>query len=123
MKIEISNGELIDKITILQIKALRITNPHKLHNIKTEVNVLEGLAKDLLAVCQESFKELKNINLKLWEIEDQIRELEKMKDFGEKFIDLARSVYRYNDQRAAIKRKINEETGSTFFEEKSYSNY
>ena len=126
IKIDISFGELLDKITILEIKSERIADPAKLSNVTTELNVLKetwntaGLND--AAVAEERLT-LKKINETLWEIEDEIRELEAVKSFGEDFISLARRVYKTNDQRAAVKRKINKALGSSLIEEKSYQPY
>ena len=123
---EISPGELIDKITILEIKMDRITDDKKLKNIKTEWDALnQSRANKILlsAKLDELTAELKTINETLWVIEDDIRECEHCKEFGEAFITLARSVYLNNDHRARVKRKINELLGSRLIEEKSYSDY
>ena len=123
---EISPGELIDKITILEIKMDRITDEKKLKNIKTEWDALnQSRANKILisAKLDELTAELKTINETLWVIEDDIRECERRKEYGEAFITLARSVYLNNDHRARVKRKINELLGSRLIEEKSYSDY
>ena len=123
---EISPGELIDKITILEIKMDRITDEKKLKNIKTEWDALnQSRANKILisAKLDELTAELKTINETLWVIEDDIRECEHRKEFGDAFITLARSVYLNNDHRARVKRKINELLGSRLIEEKSYSDY
>lgn len=123
---EISPGELIDKITILEIKMDRITDDKKLKNIKTEWDALnQSRASKILisARLDELTAELKTINETLWVIEDDIRECEHRKEFGDAFITLARSVYLNNDHRARVKRKINELLGSRLIEEKSYSDY
>ncbi|MEM7469376.1 MAG: DUF6165 family protein [Pseudomonadota bacterium] len=124
--IEISIGELLDKITILEIKAVQITDPNKQSNVQHELSVLNK-AWASLNLSPDSVKKersaLKEINETLWEIEDQIRELEAEQSFGEDFIQLARSVYKTNDKRAAVKRTINEKLGSQLVEEKSYQAY
>ena len=123
---EISPGELIDKITILEIKMARITDDKKLKNIKIEWNALnQSRAQKIVtsAKLDGLTTELKAINETLWVIEDDIRECEHRKEFGEAFIILARSVYLNNDHRARVKRKINELLGSRLIEEKSYSDY
>ena len=123
---EISPGELIDKITILEIKMDRITDEKKLKNIKTEWDALnQSRANKILisAKLDELTAELKTINETLWVIEDDIRGCEHRKEYGEAFITLARSVYLNNDHRARVKRKINELLGSRLIEEKSYSDY
>ena len=126
ISVEIAPGELIDKITILQIKAERIDDPAKLANVKIELETLEAcrdanvpgsLELDTLTA------ELRRINEALWVIEDDIRDCERDGDFGETFIGLARAVYKTNDQRAARKRDINVLLGSRLVEEKSYKPY
>jgi len=120
---EISAGELVDKITILKIKKEKITNKEKLIEIKKELDSLtntfnKSIKKNIN--LETLTKELKNINLKLWDIENKKRELEKKQEFGKEFIELARSVYKSNDERAKIKFKINEALGSNIKEVKSY---
>ena len=122
----ISYGELIDKITILTIKSERITDPEKLHNIITELNSLRQLFNEYVGNRTdviELMTELKIINETLWNIEDMIRIKENIKEFGNEFIQLARSVYITNDQRFIVKRKIDTILGSHIIEEKSYENY
>ena len=97
MKIEVSNGEIVDKLTILQIKLERIKDPAKLQNVRKEYDELEGIVDKILGREDPLYKALYEINGKLWDIEDRIRELEKAKDFGPEFIDVARSVYINND--------------------------
>ncbi|MBO6481898.1 MAG: hypothetical protein HVK35_04255 [Pelagibacteraceae bacterium] len=120
---EISAGELVDKITILKIKKEKIANKEKLVEIKKELDSLtntfnKSIKKNIN--LETLTKELKNINLKLWDIEDKKRELEKKQEFGKEFIELARNVYKSNDERAKIKLKINEALGSNIKEVKSY---
>ena len=120
---EISAGELVDKITILKIKKEKITNKEKLVEIKKELNSLtntfnKSIKKNIN--LETLTKDLENINLKLWDIEDKIRKLEKKQGFGKEFIELARNVYKFNDERAKIKLKINEALGSNIKEVKSY---
>ena len=120
---EISAGELVDKITILKIKKEKITNKEKLIEIKKELDSLTNTFNKSIKknINLETLKkELKNINLKLWDIEDKKRELEKKQGFGKEFIELARNVYKSNDERAKIKLKINEALGSNIKEVKSY---
>ena len=120
---EISAGELIDKITILEIKKEKISNKEKLVEVNKELNSLnETLKKSINNKSKiSSFKnDLKNINLKLWDIEDGKRSAEKNNKFDEKFIELARSVYKFNDERAKIKLAINNALGSNIKEVKSY---
>jgi hypothetical protein len=123
MKIEVSNGEIIDKLTILEIKLEKIGDPEKRRNIQKEYDLLSAAAAGILPKEDPLYRQLREVNLRLWEIEDRIRELERRKDFGEEFITTARSVYHENDQRAALKRQINEKTGSGLTEEKSYKPY
>ena len=124
--ISISYGELIDKITILEIKFERIDDEAKRQNIERELASLTDAwlraGVDISTVASEQ-ERLKSINESLWEIEDEIRKKESQKSFDEKFVQLARSVYRTNDERASVKRVINEKLGSTFIEEKSYQPY
>lgn len=125
MKIEISNGEILDKLSILQIKALKINDINKLINVENERRVLLPMY-DVIATTEElreKFQDLLNINLKLWDIEDSIRLKEQKKEFDEEFIELARSVYKTNDVRASIKRDINLLSNSELIEEKSYEEY
>lgn len=123
MKIEISNGELVDKLSILEIKLTKIQDSEKLKNIHKEYSMLEKAASQIIKRNDPLYKQLLDINQKLWEIEDRIRELEKKKDFGKDFIETARMVYFNNDLRAKIKQKINLKTNSDLFEEKSYEDY
>lgn len=121
---EISPGELIDKITILEIKRRRLTNERQRHNVRLELGALLAARARCLSSSQELerwTKALKSINENLWSIEDEIREFESKQDFGERFIELARAVYHNNDERSRIKRKINELFGSALVEEKSYA--
>ncbi len=123
---EVSPGELIDKITILEIKLERIDDPEKLTNVKIEHEILTKTLDHDVTPSDEltGLKgDLKSINEKLWQIEDDIRDCERDKDFGDTFLSLARSVYFSNDKRAALKKKINELLGSVIVEEKSYSDY
>ena len=126
MNVEISTGEFLDKLTILQIKAERISDLGKLASINKELNLLTKLwqqsphsATDL----DTEIAELKKVNEALWDIEDDIRDKERNKIFDQGFIELARSVYITNDKRAEIKRAINMKTGSELMEEKSYAEY
>lgn len=124
--VPVSYGELIDKITILEIKSERIGNADKLANVRTELELLNRTwATDPLASMDISAErsKLRAVNEALWDIEDQIRVKEKGKSFDQEFIELARAVYFRNDDRAAYKREINEKLGSTLVEEKSYENY
>jgi len=121
-----SAGELIDKITILEIKCERISDPTKLRNIRSELAMLVAARNEAVDVSDELDRltaELKSVNQSLWDIEDGIRDCERAKDFGRRFTDLARSVYQNNDRRATIKRRINELLDSKLVEEKSYTAY
>ena len=123
---EISAGELMDKITILEIKKVKITDPEKQVIINKELNSLHSTYQTSLTPSpelQEQITKLKTINLILWDIEEGKRECERQKDFGDKFIQLARSVYIENDNRAKIKAEINRLTNSTISEVKSYKAY
>lgn len=122
----VSFGELIDKITILEIKATHIADPAKLANVRTELELLNrtwGAAAASASDIAESRAKLKDVNETLWDIEDRIRVKEKAKAFDAEFIELARAVYFRNDERAQFKREINEALGSSLVEEKSYENY
>ena len=124
--VDVSPGELIDKITILEIKAERIADPAKLRNVRYELDLLSGSRERALAPSPELARltsELKEVNQALWQTEDDIRERERAKDFGPRFIELARSVYRSNDRRTALKREIGALLGSAIVEEKSYAAY
>jgi len=124
MKIEVSNGEIVDKITILEIKLEKIHNKEKLINVQKEYTLLIQHFSDLGIDTNHSlYQQLKQINLKLWDIEDKLRIKELKKEFDTEFIKLARSVYFTNDERAMVKRQINELSGSTLFEEKEYVQY
>ena len=126
ISVEISPGELIDKITILEIKLERIEDEAKLKNVKIEWETLTRSRDDAIEAAPELEKltaELKESNERLWEIEDDIRQCERDKDFGDRFVELARAVYVNNDQRSRLKREINELLGSRLIEEKSYAAY
>lgn len=126
IEIKISVGELLDKITILQIKLARIAAPDKLRNIRMELRALSKIWQASAYARVDLDAEiagLKEVNERLWEIEDAIRDKERDSCFDREFIELARSVYLNNDQRAGIKRAINAKTGSELVEEKSYADY
>ena len=123
---EISPGELIDKITILEIKLERLDDTAKIDNVRTELDTLAETRAAVVPASPELASltaELKEINGRLWEIEDSIRERERDKDFGPDFVELARGVYMTNDRRSRVKRRINELLGSRLIEEKSYAAY
>ena len=124
--VPISPGELIDKITILEIKSQRMTDAAKLHNVRTELSLLSGTwqaspfsATDIGA----EWTGLREVNARLWDIEDRIRDKERDGLFDAEFIELARAVYVTNDERAALKKRINTRLGSALVEEKSYADY
>ena len=124
--VPISPGELLDKITILRIKAARMTDAVKVANVKHELSLLEKTWKESGAQVVDlggDEAELTRVNEMLWVIEDEIRDEEHAHPFGEKFVELARSVYVTNDERAAIKKRVNAKLGSTLIEEKSYKPY
>ena len=123
MKIEISIGEIVDKLSILQIKQDNINDISKLINIKNEYLYLHKIVFAELNIHIDDYIPLLNINQKLWGIEDQIRIKEKKQEFDNEFIELARSVYITNDKRAELKKEINIKYGSKFVEEKSYEKY
>jgi tetratricopeptide (TPR) repeat protein len=124
--VEVSAGELLDKITILQIKSERMGDPAKVRNVRVELEALETVRRRALPATPELAglaAELKAVNEALWQIEDDIRGCERAGDFGPRFVELARSVYRTNDRRSALKRRVNELVGSRLIEEKSYADY
>jgi vacuolar-type H+-ATPase subunit I/STV1 len=124
--IPISPGELLDKITILQIKAERIGDPAKVANVRSELDMLQQVWDESVGEDEQIRAlgaELKSINEALWEIEDDIRDEERNKRFGERFIELARAVYVVNDDRANAKKKVNLHLNSSIVEEKSYQDY
>ncbi len=126
VKVEISPGELIDRITILEIKAARINDEAKRANIGVELSELTAARRGAVPASARLAAltgELSEVNGALWDIEDEIRVLEAAGDFGPAFIELARAVYKTNDRRSAIKRKINELLGSRLIDEKSYTPY
>ena len=125
MKVEVSNGELLDKVSILKIKLDRITDKEKLVNIQKEYDTLKPYVDRLIENSDTNlhnhFLSLSDLNSMLWDIEDWIRDCEKRKDFGPEFIQLARSVYTTNDRRSEVKKIINKTTNSELSEEKSYN--
>jgi hypothetical protein len=124
MKVEISNGELADKVTILEIKLEKIKDPAKLGNVRHEYDLLvKAMEVAGLAADSDEFKALKEINLKLWDIEDRIRLKERSREFDDEFVSLARAVYVENDKRFGIKMRINRKTDSKIIEEKEYVDY
>ena len=124
MKIEVANGEVVDKITILRIKESKIKDEGKLKNIKNELHELLPNMKEMgLSENSEHYKKLMDINIKLWNVEDNLRDKERLAEFDEDFTDLARSVYHLNDERSTVKKDINMMTNSYIVEEKSYREY
>ena len=125
MNIEVSHGEIVDKLTILQIKKKNIFDPEKLVNINKEYDYLISIVENDLGISTTSseYLELLSINEELWVIEDDIRDKERKKEFDDEFIKLARAVYYTNDVRAEIKKEINLKYSSGFVEEKSYQSY
>ncbi len=124
--VPISPGELIDKITILEIKSVRITDPAKVTNVRHELALLQETWRASpysTADIDVQWASLRRINEKLWDVEDQLRDKERARTFDQEFIDLARAVYFTNDERAAVKREINTKLGSKMVEEKSYAAY
>ena len=123
--VPVSWGELLDKIVILEIKTERLTSSQARANAATELALLGEIAHPVMASGQAPalVARLKHLNQTLWDIEDQIRDHERAGDFGPGFVELARSVYRHNDQRGALKREINLALGSALIEEKSYKPY
>ena len=127
MKVEVSNGELLDKLSILELKQKNIKDDKKLINIKNEHGGLSPLCNNLFNnygnELRSLYAKLSEINAELWKIEDDIRECERNKDFGDEFVRLARAVYFTNDKRSDVKKSINLLTESGFVEEKSYEDY
>lgn len=127
IRIPVSPGEVIDKITILEIKTERMNDPEKIENVRRELDMLEGAWKASeysdVGLVSEKRRELKEINEKLWGIEDDLRLKESRSEFDDEFIQLARSVYFTNDRRARVKKEINLAVGSGLIEEKSYQDY
>jgi len=123
MKIEVSNGEIIDKLTIIQIKLERIKEKAKLINLQKEYDELLKASLSIISPSDNLYKYLYEVNCELWDIEDHIRDLERNKKFSDDFISTARAVYIKNDRRSELKREINIKTSSGLMEEKSYEKY
>jgi len=117
----VSVGEIVDKVSILEIKTKSIVDAQKLANVHHEYNILISQYKDILDRFSLRYGELYTVNFELWNVEDRLRDMERKRSFGPDFVSLARSVYRLNDKRAAIKLLINLESGSDIVEQKSYS--
>ncbi|MFC4258377.1 DUF6165 family protein [Marinobacter lacisalsi] len=126
IKVPVSFGEVLDKITILEIKSERIKDEAKVRNVRLELDELTSTWNQAVpdqSAIGDLREQLKSVNEQLWEIEDDIRDQEAAQDFGPRFIELARAVYVTNDKRAAIKKDVNLALGSRFVEEKSYQDY
>jgi hypothetical protein len=128
MKIEVSNGEILDKHTILKIKLEKITDPVKVANLNKEWKILTPIVQEIVTACNNdlihiAYQDMLDVNRKLWQIEDEIRDCERSNDFGDEFIKLARAVYWTNDDRNLVKKRIDNLTGSALTEEKSYADY
>jgi hypothetical protein len=126
IKVPISPGELVDKITILEIKSARMQDPAKLANVRAELALLQDTWRSSAYASHDiasQWAALRTINEKLWDVEDLIRDKERARTFDQEFIELARAVYVTNDERAAVKRDINIRLGSKIVEEKSYAKY
>jgi hypothetical protein len=126
IQVPISPGELIDKLTILEIKAANISDVAKLANVQVELQLLQETWRNSPHASSDidaEWKALRDINKKLWDIEDDIRDKERDRRFDQEFIELARAVYVTNDERAAVKKQINTKLGSRIVEEKSYAKY
>jgi hypothetical protein len=122
----LSPGELTDKITILEIKVERISDPVKLCHIRAELETLQAASRGAIEPTEELralTAELRSVNEQLWNVEDELRLCERREDFGPVFVELARAIYRHNDHRAALKRRINDLLGSELVEEKEYAAY
>lgn len=126
IRVPVSPGEVLDKITILEIKSERMSDPDKVANVRVELRLLQETWKENIRddeTIAALHAELKEINEALWEIEDDIRDKERAKEFDERFIELARAVYFTNDRRSEVKKKLNLHLGSQIVEEKSYQDY
>jgi hypothetical protein len=124
MKVDVSNGDVIDKVTILKIKKEKVKDAAKLANIINELDIIsESLSNELKQLDKSYHNRLYNVNFKLWEVEDKLRIKESKNEFDSEFIELARSVYILNDERASIKKEINIVTISNIVEEKEYVKY
>mgnify|MGYP001827212932 CR=1 FL=1 len=126
IRVPVSPGEVLDKISILEIKSERMSDPEKVANVRVELALLQETWSQAVAeddVIRELHAQLKEINEELWEIEDDIRDKERVKEFDARFIELARSVYFTNDRRSEVKKKLNLHLGSQIIEEKSYQDY
>ena len=126
IKVPVSPGEVLDKITILEIKSERMSDPEKVANVRVELALLQDTWTEFIRddeVIRNLHAQLKEVNEALWEIEDDIRDKERAKEFDERFIELARAVYVTNDRRSQVKKELNLHLGSEIVEEKSYQHY
>ena len=126
IKVPVSPGEVLDKITILEIKSERMSDPEKVANVRVELALLQDTWTEFIRddeVIRDLHAQLKEVNEALWEIEDDIRDKERAKEFDERFIELARAVYVTNDRRSEVKKELNLHLGSEIVEEKSYQDY
>jgi hypothetical protein len=126
IQVPVSPGEVLDKITILEIKSERMDDPEKLGNVRVELALLQQIWAESVntdGVIQALHDQLKQINETLWEVEDDIRDKERLKEFDKPFVELARKVYFTNDQRSRVKKELNLHLGSRIVEEKSYQDY
>jgi transcriptional regulator of nitric oxide reductase len=126
IKVPVSPGEVLDKITILEIKSERMSDPEKVANVRVELSLLQETWREFIRdddVILRLHAQLKEVNEALWEIEDDIRDKERAKEFDERFIELARAVYVTNDRRSRVKKELNLHLGSEIIEEKSYQDY
>jgi len=126
IKVPVSPGEVLDKITILEIKSERMSDPEKVANVRVELALLQETWKEFIRddeVIRGLHAQLKEVNEALWEIEDDIRDKERVREFDERFIELARAVYVTNDRRSEVKKELNLHLGSEIVEEKSYQDY
>jgi uncharacterized protein YukE len=126
IRVPVSPGEVLDKITILEIKSERMSDPEKVANVRRELALLQETWSKSVAeddVVRQLHAQLKEINEALWEIEDDIRDKERAREFDKRFIELARNVYFTNDRRSEVKKQLNLHLGSQIIEEKSYQDY
>jgi transcriptional regulator of nitric oxide reductase len=126
IRVPVSPGEVLDKITILEIKSERMEDPEKVANVRAELALLQDTWANAVpedGVVRDLHAQLREINEALWEIEDDIRDKERLKEFDERFIELARGVYFTNDRRSQVKKRLNQHLGSQIVEEKSYKDY
>ena len=123
MKIEVPNGDIVDKVSILLIKQGRLSDADKKRNVERELEIIMPCMISFISADDPMFQRLMSINTRLWDIEDAIRDKERRKEFDEEFIQIARSVYIVNDERATTKKEINIQTNSPLLEEKSYASY